>query len=183
MVPPTPSSTHAKDCWRNCDYPSECRWGNKVARKVEQFSPTILDSPPNNKVIVELEGTPVDLKKQQQQQIPATTFDVLLSAINHPSVALQSFLGSPTRKKSTIKRKSPLKLHTVIEEDEEGDLIMANSAEAIPSPLTKCAAEQVAQLSADLSVPPPQASVQRKSCFEDFEFGFGDDDIILTTKC
>ena len=39
MVPPTPSLAHAKDCWRNCDYPSECRWGNKVAQKVEQFSP------------------------------------------------------------------------------------------------------------------------------------------------
>lgn len=117
MVPLTPSTKHTKDCWRKCDYPSECRWKNIEA--VDQFSPHIPDSPAKEKILVELPATEV-----KKQQVPASSIDTLLAAINNPSVALQTLLSSSCRKRTSRKKKSPLHLHVIEEEDEDGDTVM-----------------------------------------------------------
>ena len=57
-------------------------------------------------------------------QIPASSFDALLAAINHPSVTLQSLLSTSSRKRTSSKKKSPLQLHVIEEEDEDGDIAM-----------------------------------------------------------
>jgi hypothetical protein len=167
LTPTTPSFTHKKDCWHNCNYPSECRWGSKLAQP--QVSPTIPESPPQT-------SSKGKKSRQMKEPGPATTYNQLLQVINHPATTLQTLLSPNSKRKTLTADKWPLsQLNIVFEEaDEDGDIAMTDAAlVSPPSSAIKFAAEQVAQLSVDLCVRPPKASV-RKPCspFSAFDFGF-----------
>jgi hypothetical protein len=133
MVPPTPSMSQKKDCWRDCDYPSECRWGTKEKKEPVVVSPVVPEEVP---MVLEVPGildvpdlvgavtSKAVVTSPPSPMTTPTAFEALVSAINQPGLAIQSLLS---RKKST--QKSPLKLETVPEEDEDGDSIMEDVAE------------------------------------------------------
>jgi hypothetical protein len=97
----------------------------------------------------------------RKEQNPATTFDALLHVIHHHTPTLQTLLSPTHKRKTSTGEKSPLVLHTVFEEaDEDGDVLMADATVMSPPlPAVQQVAEVVAQLSADLRIPPPRASV------------------------
>jgi hypothetical protein len=173
LVSPTPSSKYSTDCWRNCDFPSECRWGDKVSQKVEHDSPTI---PESLSLPVEL---PADEVKPEQPS--ATTFYAFLEAINHPSVTIQSLLSAAGKKNSTKTSKSPLGLQTVFEEEnEDSEALVDYTTVASPSPTMRAAAEQIALVSAELRVQQRKASVQKlSSSFSGFTFEFEEDNDVI----
>jgi len=118
LTPTTPARKGKKDCWHNCDYPSECRWGNKLVQL--QVSPVAPAPAPSVLPKVEI----------VQKETPPTTFEHILQAINH---------RSPVGKRTRKTQKSPLALDIVIEEeieDADGDIAMADAVSS-PSPAVK----------------------------------------------
>ena len=198
MLLPSPSSEGKKDCWRNCDYPSECRWGSKVTGVTEVWLPPMPmverkapEKPLFRKKAVredqQFSEMLIGQEKPEDQSPPPpppSTFDALLSAINHPSVALSSLLGAASkkskRKSASDSSSSPLKLDTVVEEDEDGDTLMGGTF--VPTITPGFVAARSAELEAERnSRPRLEASDRQKSVYEEFEFGFGEDDTILQT--
>ncbi|PSK56730.1 Exosome complex exonuclease dis3 [Elsinoe australis] len=63
--------TNKKDCWKNCDYPSQCRWGARVTTEPKrEVLPTVVE---------ETSDVANKENKLSESQLPKTTFEDLLA--------------------------------------------------------------------------------------------------------
>lgn len=63
--------TNWKNCWKNCDYPSQCRWGARVTTEPKK---EVLST-----VVEETSGVANKENKLSESQLPKTTFEDLLA--------------------------------------------------------------------------------------------------------
>lgn len=147
------SGSGGKNCWGDCNYPSECRWGAHISSSSPHVSPQVS--------LVEPKET-VEASASQESE-PATTFDRILAELegftetnketkrgSETKVLKEDFWSSmlASAYKRNSKGKSPLQLSTVIEDDEsDGSDVSSEDVE-------------MTDVDVDASVPkPPEATL------------------------